>query len=202
LPTEISTVVSDGALALVAAALGWRLRRVAGARWWVALFLFSALAALLGVLWHGWHGALGPRRAAQVWRVTLYALGGGSFALLAAALEATVGPPWRRPLLALGAAKLAVYLCWASFHGETVGMVLDSGASLAFGLALYARAWAGRSLPGAGWIVAGLCVSALAGCLLAAGLGLHRHFNHNDLYHALQMLALALVYRGVRARGR
>lgn len=26
--------------------------------------------------------------------------------------------------------------------------------------------------------------------------GLHRHFNHNDIFHVVQMLSLYLLYRG------
>jgi hypothetical protein len=29
-----------------------------------------------------------------------------------------------------------------------------------------------------------------------SGFALHRHFNHNDLYHVVQMLGTWLLYRG------
>jgi hypothetical protein len=33
----------------------------------------------------------------------------------------------------------------------------------------------------------------------ASGFALHQRFNHNDLYHVLQIAAMFLFYRGVRA---
>ncbi len=36
----------------------------------------------------------------------------------------------------------------------------------------------------------------LAALAQASGVALHRHFNHNDLYHVIQMAALYAFYRG------
>jgi hypothetical protein len=43
-----------------------------------------------------------------------------------------------------------------------------------------------------------VAVSVLAGLAQASGLALHERFNHNDLYHVLQIAAMFLFYRGVR----
>ena len=32
----------------------------------------------------------------------------------------------------------------------------------------------------------------------ASGFDLHRHFNHNDLYHVVQIAAMVIFYRGAR----
>ena len=44
------------------------------------------------------------------------------------------------------------------------------------------------------------CKSTLrAGAMVqASGFRLHEHFNHNDLYHVIQMVALVLLYRGAK----
>jgi hypothetical protein len=39
-------------------------------------------------------------------------------------------------------------------------------------------------------------VSVLAALVQQSGLTLHRNFNHNDLYHVIQLVALWLLYRG------
>jgi hypothetical protein len=48
------------------------------------------------------------------------------------------------------------------------------------------------------WIVTGVAVSALGALVQASGLAPHRHFNHNDLYHVIQLAAMFLLYRGAR----
>jgi hypothetical protein len=52
--------------------------------------------------------------------------------------------------------------------------------------------------PGATWILAGLGVSVAAALVQRSGFALHPHFNHNDLYHVVQMLGTWLLYRGGR----
>jgi uncharacterized protein DUF6962 len=40
-------------------------------------------------------------------------------------------------------------------------------------------------------------VSVIGGAVQASGFDLHPHFNHNDLYHVIQIAAMVLFYRGV-----
>ena len=51
-------------------------------------------------------------------------------------------------------------------------------------------------MPGASWLIAGVAVSLVAGVVQARKLALHRQFNHNDLFHLIQMVALYMFYRG------
>jgi hypothetical protein len=39
-------------------------------------------------------------------------------------------------------------------------------------------------------------VSCLAAAVQFNGIALHQHFNHNDLYHVVQMGGMYLFYRG------
>ena len=47
-------------------------------------------------------------------------------------------------------------------------------------------------------MLAAAVVSALAAAVQASGFSLHQHFNHNDLYHVIQIAAMALLYKGAR----
>ena len=48
------------------------------------------------------------------------------------------------------------------------------------------------------WLILGVVVAFTAAGIQQGELTLHRHFNHNDLYHLVQMGALYLFYRGAR----
>ena len=74
-------------------------------------------------------------------------------------------------------------------------MVADTGSAFALVALLHVLAW---RRPGSGWIVAGVAVSIGAAAVQASSIDLHRHFNHNDLYHVIQIGALLLYYGGVR----
>jgi hypothetical protein len=48
------------------------------------------------------------------------------------------------------------------------------------------------------WLKLGLYVTLLGVAIQQSGCGLHAHFNHNDLYHVVQMVGLYCLYRGAR----
>ena len=50
--------------------------------------------------------------------------------------------------------------------------------------------------PEAPWLAAGVGVSLIAAGVQASGVSLHEHFNHNDLFHLIQIPALYLFLRG------
>ena len=76
-------------------------------------------------------------------------------------------------------------------HDEFIYVVLDTGIALAVVAALHL--WK-RNGP----MLAGVAVSVIAGLVQASGLTLHEHFNHNDLYHVIQTVAVVLLYQGAK----
>ncbi len=49
---------------------------------------------------------------------------------------------------------------------------------------------------GVSWLRKGIIVSAIGIALMVAKVSFHQHFNHNDLYHVIQMVGLWCFYRG------
>ena len=47
-------------------------------------------------------------------------------------------------------------------------------------------------------VVAGVVVSFAGAGVQMSGFALHQHFNHNDLYHVIQMFGLWLFWKGAR----
>ena len=74
-------------------------------------------------------------------------------------------------------------------------MVADTATAFVVVGLLHALRW---REPGSRPILAGVALSIVAGLVQASGLDLHRHFNHNDLYHVIQVVAIVAYYRGVR----
>ena len=65
-------------------------------------------------------------------------------------------------------------------------------------LALFVWASYRRLSRSAPWIAAAILVTFAASVIQASGFDLHRYFNHNDLYHVIQVGAAWLFYRGFR----
>ena len=180
-PTTVLTDYALGAVSTWVAVLLFKSSRTSQRLWGVA---FAALAAgaFLGGTWHGFvHSDL-------LWKATVLSVGVTSFGMVAGSAVATTAS---RLLPSLAAIKLAAYVGWMLFHDRFIYVVLDTGIALLVVAALHAWKWNGPTL-------AGVAVSVLAGVVQASGLTLHEHFNHNDLYHVIQIAGVVLLYRGAR----
>lgn len=200
--SEPMTMATDYVVAAGALLWGARLAALARRRgdsavgWWAVGFGAIAVAALAGGTWHGFLDMLAPAAAAALWQVTLLAAGAVGFAILAATFTSQVSGRLRNVLVAAAALKLGVYTFWMASHDDFVWVILDYGGSMVVALVLHAAAWFRRREPAAPWIVGAILVSFAGAAVQASGFGLHRHFNHNDLYHVIQIGGLYLFYRG------
>jgi hypothetical protein len=181
--SEPVTALTDYALAAVCFVLGAKL--IGRSRLWGLAFLSLGIAALLGGTWHGfWQSDL-------LWKATTLSVGVASFGMVAGSAQQASGGTLRRLLLILASAKLVLYCAWMLAHDDFIWVVADTASALAIVGALYL--WRFN-----GWMLAGVAVSALAGAVQASGFALHAHFNHNDLYHVVQVGAMFLFYRGLK----
>ena len=194
-------MLTDYLLAALGIWLGWRL--VSGGReagessrvLWGASFLAMAMAAIAGGTAHGFAEVLGAVDGSWMWKLTTFSIGLASAAMLSAAVVARVTGAARVALLGLVVAKLAIYLAWMSVHDDFSFVVYDYVPSMLAVILLLALPGRQAPLAGAGWVAAGVAVSFAAAAVQHSGFSLHRHFNHNDIYHVIQMGGLYLVYR-------
>lgn len=190
--SEPMTLATDYLLAAVTGAAGvLTLRTAAGQssrRSWGIAFLALALAAALGGTHHGF-------ALQALWKPTVLTVGVASCGMLAGSAFATTRGALRQALLGFAVAKLAVFWLWTWRDDRFIWVLADTAiafAAVALLHALRLRDAGSRS------ILAGVGLSLAAAAVQASGLDLHRHFNHNDLYHVIQIAAIALYYRGVR----
>lgn len=217
---EPTTVVTDGLLAALAAALGVRLLRPrppsdaservgAGSRptgigafrciaspraLWGLGFLALAAAALAGGAYHALAPADHPEARAHLWSATYAATGLASLFLLAAAARA---------VLAVRACTVAIVFLVVRFAAtlavvlslRQLGVVLVDGAVSLILLLAYALLGLARGRPEARPLLAGLLLSLAGGAVQALRLAPHPQFNHNDLFHLIGMAGLVLLYR-------
>jgi hypothetical protein len=200
--TEPMTMITDYAMGALACVFAVRIAGDAAAggqlsgRLWAASLLMTAVAAFVGGTCHGFSQWMPGAAGRAMWKATLVATGAGSACLLAAALVAGVAGPLRTALAGLVVAKLAFY-AWTVARKDSFRLVIvDYGTAL---VAVVLAAWLLRPsglTPAAGWVTAGVAVAVVAGVIQWARLAPHAHFNHNDLFHVVQMASLYLLYRG------
>ena len=201
---EPMTLATDVLLGLLTATLGWRMVREGGAASRHAPRLFgsalgaTAIGSFAGGTYHGFAPILDPAVAALLWKLATLAMGVASFLLTAAAITSAWAGSLRRGLLVAAAVKLLVYSAWMLTHDDFLFVIVEYGSSLLVVLGLLAL----HRLHGAErfrtYLGGGILVSIVAAVIQQTGVRLHRHFNHNDLMHVVQMGAVWLLYQGGR----
>lgn len=200
--SEPMTLATDYLLAVTVGWWGWRLWRdgrnlafAARGRFGGAL-LAAAVAALLGGTVHGFVTVLPDTLHDLLWRATLLSIGISDLAFLLAANAALLRGAPARWLAHAAVAKCLLYSVWIIGHPQFHFAVYDYVPSLLLTLLLFGTCGRRRQPEAVPWLVGGLLLTFVAAVIQRSGLTLHRHFNHNDLYHLVQIAAFWLLYRG------
>jgi Family of unknown function (DUF6962) len=200
--TEPMTVATNVVLAVLALVFAAHLAQRAAEKgsvatgWFGAAMLATGIAALIGALAHGTDPAGDEALRARFWRGALYATGFIGAATVASVAYFAARGSIRAAILAFAAIKLVVFLRRAARQPEFHVAAADYGGALAVLLVGAVYEMVRSRAPGMVWLIVGVLVSLVAGIVQARRLALHRHFNHNDLYHVIQMVALYAFYRG------
>jgi len=198
-------VLTDLALALLGAWLGWRLGTAPGrgpmARSGVLVMGALASAAFWGATFHAFFPA-GTRTASgfMAWIPVVLSILVVASALLELGLRVAaprLPATGRHAIVATYAAAFAAVALLIDASFATIvrfyAPVLVLFLIVAAGQAVRARS--------AGWtlIAVSFAISLAAAALQQARVSIHpEHFDHNAVYHVLQGLALVLLYRGFR----
>ena len=200
--TEPMTVATNAVLAVLAFVFAVRLAYQSAAEGsaaggcLAAGLLATGFAALLGAIAHGTDPMREAALRARFWRGALYATGFISAASVASVAFFAARGSTRTVILAFAGIKLVVFMHRVTRQPEFRIAAADYGGALAIILVGAAYETFRRRAPGMAWLIVGVLVSLVAGMAQARRLALHRHFNHNDLYHVIQMAALYAFYRG------
>jgi len=199
---EPATFVTDLLLAGWSAWLATRLRSARPAvRWWRGAFVATSAAALLGGVYHGFGLEMPSLLAKALWRCTLLSIVGTGWCLLQAGIHACLSGIGVRVWQWIAGVKAAVFAAWTLIDPIFLCAIADYGSSMLLLLGFELHAWQRRRVPHAKWIFAAVLTSALAAVVQQAKVSPHPHFNHNDLYHVIQAVALGLFFRGAKRLG-
>ena len=197
---EPTTMATDYLVALAgvlsAAALLRAEALTAGTTLWSCGLASLAVAAVSGGTFHGVGHVLGDRGRRALWKATTIAVGIAGSLMVVGTLVGGYSTTAAVVGAAVVGAELLAYVVWMLIRDEYGWVVLDSVAKLvtigtlaAWRLASGGDAWTP-------WILGGVIVSFAAAAVQRSGVKLHRHLNHNDLYHVIQIVGVYLFYRG------
>ncbi len=203
-PTELTTAATDALLAVLCAGIImwlWRLRN--NDRWktnlWCLVFLLVCLASALGTLAHG--VLLGSTFQKIIWHPLYLFLGIAVALFLVGAIYDVFGKSSARKVLpwATGAG-LVFYLLTVLFNGLFILFVLYEGIVMVSACILYAYLTLRKKQAGTGSITLAILFNMIASGVQASDLSMilvDVPFDHNGLFHLLQIIALILLAYGL-----
>ncbi|MCK5330151.1 MAG: hypothetical protein KAK01_01995 [Candidatus Marinimicrobia bacterium] len=199
---EPMTVITDLILAGMTAWFAWEL----GAWYWERLmnvhwhfsraFWMLTLGALLAAISHGIGPHLSPGLKDAIWKLTTISIGFASFFLLMSSFHHVFPYDSVRLLRWIPVILLAGYLVIIWRDPRFINVIRFYAPTMIFVLLVMIYSYFANNGSGSGWLIAGILVSFAAAGVQMSGFTLHKHFNHNDIYHVIQMVGMYLLYRG------
>jgi hypothetical protein len=202
--TELTTAVTDallGAVCLFEAVQLWI--TPSSAPWkralWVSVFGLLSCGSWLGAVAHGLQWSDAARAA--IWRPLYLSLGLAVAVMLVGAVYDWRGEMTARALLpwALGVGVL-FFVATQLLSGAFVLFIVYEGVATCAALAIYATLLVAGGLPGSGAIGIGIALSLLAAAIQASDLSVRVvvRFDHNALFHLVQIAAVIALASGLR----
>lgn len=159
-------------------------------------FAATGVGSIAGGMVHALSLTASPILLAVIWKVSTLSVGLAGFFMLSAT-AASLGGRGARLLTSIAALQLAVYAIWMLGHDDFLFVIVNYGSAMLCVAAVHAVTY--RLAPAASrLILIGIAVAAAGAAAQTLGISPHPRFNHNDLFHVIQMVSLVLLYHGAR----
>ncbi len=196
---EPMTMLTDYVLAVECLILGGLLLRHAlprgqsATKWWALAMLAFSVSFVSGGSEHGFAYHLG--QYTPMWDTALLTTAAGSLGLLAGAGGALLAAGPRRILLGVAAPLALVYMvAELAGYNEFIYLTMYYGPTLLTLVVIGAWRWRTEGNVGAGWTLATATTMLGGAGWQMSQIGLHTHFNHNDIFHVIMMGAFVFAY--------
>lgn len=192
------TMVTDYLIALEALLLMYFLKEsvLGGAKEWImGYFALLAIGAFLGGTSHGFKEYATPRTEGLIWKGSLIIIGLTSFCLVSG-LTLLFIQNTAPIIMAIFGVGLAGYIWRVKVNGEFIDAIAYYGVATmtSIGITIYAAVMGSNTT----YILLGF-VSLIVGTVIQVKkIGLHKHFNHNDIFHIFTMVAIYFIFEGLR----
>ncbi len=199
---EPMTAFTDLLITLLGSYFAWKLfllygQSTAGVHlYWGLAFVMVSIGALLGAVSHGVGPHFAPFVKNTLWKLTTLSIGGVSVFFLMTVIHHLPGLSlvfWIKwiPVLAY-----LIYFCVILVNDQFLNVILFYVPIMIIVLMTMLYSQFSLGTVGSGYISIGIIISFIGAGVQASRLGLHQHFNHNDIYHVIQMIGMGFFYHG------
>ena len=196
---EPTTAITDYIIFILGMIFGWFTNQIPDSQFhqlWGTAFFFVAMGGLLGGTIHGFGPRLTEVQQTIIWRSTLIFIATTGLLLAMSVAIIFVTGKGENALYLTAAVLLIMYYIRMrdqdTFRSAVTFYLPLMGISL-FGFLV---AFFHYGLTGALSVSIGLLVCLAGSGVQVMKISIHEKFNHNDLFHVIQMFGMFLMYRG------
>tara|TARA_B100000749_G_scaffold280223_1_gene275344 strand:- start:48254 stop:48904 length:651 start_codon:yes stop_codon:yes gene_type:complete len=167
--------------------------------YWMTAFFALGFAALLGGTSHGFRLFITDFEKSIIWKLTLFNVFKASLALSLIFLMQVFSGQWMSRIKIILWLKFFIFLFLAVFVSDQfIIAILDYFPALLITGGVSLKLWLGRNKTYYRYFVLAVGLSFVGAIVQMLKVSLHLHFNHNDIYHIIQIVALWGFYTGAR----
>jgi len=159
--------------------------------------LVTGLGAFLGGSSHGFKENLSETTDARLWKSSTLTIGlGATLFFVSAVLSSLANQFLIYLLIVIAVIEFLGYAYWMSSHDDFYYVIVNYAALMVIVLILKLISWLVYDEPSSLWLIGGVLVTFIASAFQALKIGIHpKYFNHNDVFHIIQLAGLFLVYQ-------
>jgi len=158
-------------------------------------FYFIAFTALTGAIFHSIYPEYETIRN-FLWKLVMVGMTISIFSMLMGTLYYFM--PYDLVQIAKWGLVAIIFpiAIWFYIDNELLNAVKLYVPSVIFVIGVMIFGWQFKGDIGASWIIVGFLVTLGGASFVLTKVGLHKHFNHNDIFHVIQIVGMYLIYRG------
>ncbi len=205
IPTEQTTAATDLILTFIAITAAFGIHKLGKdlqplkTKIWVTVFILLAIAAFFGSLAHGF--MMSEKMNYILWQPLNLALGLGVSLFAAGALfDLRTGSLPKGIIPGLVALGIIFYFITVFIPGSFLVFIIYEAVVMIFAFIAYIYLALKGRLIGALWMVMGILVTIIAAAIQAtelAHVSLIWEFDHNGIFHIVQMVGILVIYQGL-----
>ena len=196
---EPTTAITDFVIFFMGCYYSWVMMNIPSSMFhkiWAISFITLSLGALLGGISHGFGPMLSKVAKMIIWRLTLLFIGLTALVLLFSVLMIITDGEINIRILPFFVILFGYYNYKVYKNDSFLIAVKFYLPFIVISLACFLYVFIYKGYVGALFISVGLLVSIFASLIQSSKIVLHRHFNHNDLFHIVQMIGMYLMFEG------
>lgn len=196
---EPTTAITDYIIGILGFIFGWQIFNIPDSLFhllWGNCFFAVGIGGILGGTSHGFGPRFSDLTKTIIWRATLLFVGITGLLLAMSAGTFFINDKGENAMMVTAGVLLITYLIRLNKHDTFRQAITFYLPLMVISFVGFTTAFFTLGFIGTLFCSIGLAVSLVASWVQVSGISLHQHFNHNDLFHVIQMLGMYLMYRG------